>query len=75
MATAWLRRAKRNMNMSDNARRDAIDVWDIETFDAELRLFLEDRSDLIRSYWLEHQRLFDEREAQTLRRSARTKIY
>jgi hypothetical protein len=50
--------------MGDDQRRDIIDVWDV---DEELRLFLADHSDLIRSYWLENQRLFREREAQTLR--------
>jgi len=44
-----------------------IDVWDVATFDQELVSFLEDHADLLRSYWTEDKRLFDERERQTLR--------
>lgn len=48
-------------------RAAPIDVWDVATFDAELRSFLPARARLIRDYWTESQRLFQEREAQTLR--------
>lgn len=44
-----------------------IDVWDIETFDAELRSYLEQNAELIRHYWAETRRLFEEREKQTVR--------
>ncbi len=44
-----------------------IDVWDIETFDTELRSFLEQHAELIRNFWAESRRLFEEREKQTVR--------
>lgn len=44
-----------------------IDVWDVATFDRELLAFLDKNADLLRSYWTEDKRLFDERERQTLR--------
>lgn len=52
---------------SETSADQWIDVWDVETFDPELRAVLDDHSELIRSYWRESRRLFDEREAQTLR--------
>lgn len=48
-------------------RRAPIDVWDVATFDAELRSLLDARAQLIRDYRTESERLFNEREAQTLR--------
>jgi hypothetical protein len=54
-------------SMRKDRRLGNIDVWDIDTFDEELSQHLTGHSDLIRSYWLESRRLFDEREAQTLR--------
>lgn len=39
-----------------------IDVWDIDTFDTELRSYLEQQSELIRNFWAESRRLFEERE-------------
>lgn len=44
-----------------------IDVWDVETFDSELRSYLEQHADLIRNFWTESRRLFEEREKQTVR--------
>jgi hypothetical protein len=44
-----------------------IDVWDIDTFDTELRSYLEQQSELIRNFWAESRRLFEEREKQTVR--------
>lgn len=44
-----------------------IDVWDVETFDPELRSYLEQNAELIRNFWAESQRLFEEREKQTVR--------
>ncbi|HET9640269.1 MAG TPA: hypothetical protein VFP12_13785 [Allosphingosinicella sp.] len=53
--------------MNEISVDDWIDVWDVDTFDTELRTLLDDHSELIRSYWRESSRLFMEREAQTLR--------
>ena len=44
-----------------------IDVWNVETFDAELRAALDRHAATIAAYWIESRRLFEEREAQTLR--------
>lgn len=46
---------------------DAIDIWDVTTFDPELTATLAESADLIASYWSEDARLFREREAQTMR--------
>lgn len=46
---------------------DAIDIWDVATFEPELTAMLAESSDLITSYWSEDARLFREREAQTVR--------
>lgn len=48
-------------------RAPPIDVWDVATFDPELRSVLDARARVIRDYRTESQRLFREREAQTLR--------
>jgi hypothetical protein len=44
-----------------------IDVWDVETFDEELRNFLAQNAELISAYWAESSALHDAREKQTLR--------
>lgn len=44
-----------------------IDVWDIDTFDAELRAFLERHAGLMRDFWSQSRGLFEERERQTIR--------
>lgn len=44
-----------------------IDVWDVATFDADLRSYLEQHAALIRDFWAESRRLFEERERQTVR--------
>ncbi len=44
-----------------------IDVWDVDTFDDELRAYLAEHAELVRSFWSESRRLFDEREKQTVR--------
>ena len=44
-----------------------IDVWDIETYDPELRALLEGEAELIASYWNTGRQIWLEREAQTRR--------
>lgn len=44
-----------------------IDVWDVATFDTELAEELSRNADLIQAFWQEGRRLFEEREAQTVR--------
>ena len=52
-----------------------IDVWDVETFDPALRLFLDDHQTVIADYWAESQRLFIAREAQTVRGPPEENVY
>lgn len=44
-----------------------IDVWNPATFDDGLRAFLDENAQLVRDYRAEARRLFEEREAQTVR--------
>lgn len=44
-----------------------IDVWDVATFDPELAAELSRNAEVIQAYWRESRRLFEEREAQTVR--------
>jgi hypothetical protein len=50
-------------NLSQGAATNLIDVWDVSTFDRELRRGLDDHASLIRDYIMTDRRLFLEREA------------